>query len=65
MLVKRILLAVISLVFGVVVTIGITLAIGTTPAEYGGGYFFFTSLTLALALAIWLDKFMQTEILPK
>lgn len=65
MLVKRLILTVISLVFGVVATIAITWVIGTTPAEYGGTYFFFTALALALALAIWLDKFMETEILPK
>jgi hypothetical protein len=65
MLVKRLLLAVISIAFGVVVTLGIVYWIGTTPDEYGGGYFTFTALSLAIALGIWLDKFMATEILPK
>lgn len=65
MLVKRLTLAVISIVVGALVTTGITFAIGTTPAEYGLVYFFFTSLALAVAVGIWLDKFMQTEILPK
>jgi hypothetical protein len=65
MLVKRLILAVISVAFGVIVTTGITLLIGTTPAEYGFLYFTFTSLALAFALGIWLDKFMGTELLPK
>jgi len=65
MLVKRILLAIISIAFGVVATVGITLLVETTPAEYGLAYFTFTSLALAIALGIWLDKFMETDILPK
>lgn len=65
MQIKRLLLAVISIAFGVVVTGAITFLIGTTPAEYGFMYFFFTALCLAIGLAIWLDKFMNTEILPK
>jgi hypothetical protein len=65
MLIRRLLLAIISIAFGVVVTIGITIAIGTTPAEYGFLYFTFTALALTIALGIWLDKFMGTGILPK
>lgn len=65
MLVKRLLLAVISLAVGFVLTVLITRLIGTTPAEYGSIYMIFTSLSLALALGIWLDKFMGTNILPK
>lgn len=65
MLVKRLLLAVISIAFGVIVTVAITLFIETTPAEYGFLYFTFTALSLAIALGIWLDRFMGTEILPK
>ncbi|MCA9938474.1 MAG: hypothetical protein KC418_07530 [Anaerolineales bacterium] len=65
MLVKRLILAVISIAFGTLVTMGVTFAIGTNPAEFGFVYFFFTSLALACALGIWLDKFMQTGILPK
>ena len=65
MLIKRIVLAIISLAVGGGVTLVITLLIGTTPAEYGFAYFFFTMLCLGIALAIWLDKFMSTEILPK
>ena len=65
MLVKRIILAVIAIGFGVTATLGITLLIGTTPAEFGPIYFTFTSLALAIALGIWLDKFMGTQLLPK
>lgn len=65
MLFKRILLVIISLGFGVLATFGIVLLIGTTPQVYGALYFSFTALALAIALGIWLDKFMGTEILPK
>lgn len=65
MLVKRLLLAVISIAFGVAVTFGIVYWVGTTPDEYGGAYFTLTALALAIALGVWLDKFMATEILPK
>ena len=65
MLVKRLILAIISIAFGVVVTTGITILIGTTPAEYGMIYLTLTSLALAVALGVWLDKFMGTKLLPK
>ena len=56
MLLKRLILATIS--FGVAfgLTVLITILIGTTPAEYGAVYMFFTTLTIGLAIAIWLDK---------
>jgi len=65
MLVKRLILAAVSVAFGTVVTILITTLLNTTPGEYGGVYFIFTALSLAIALAVWLDKFMKTDILPK
>ncbi len=65
MLVKRIILAVISIAFGITATFLILLAVGTDYETYGFAYFFFTSLALACFLAIWLDKFMDTKILPK
>lgn len=65
MLIRRLILAIISIAFGIVVTIGITILIGTTPAEYGTIYFTLTSLALAVALGVWLDKFMLTKLLPK
>jgi hypothetical protein len=64
MLAKRLILTFISVAFGVVTTWVITILIGTTPAEYGGVYFTFTALALAIGLGVWLDKFMETEILP-
>lgn len=64
MFVKRLLLAFISIAVGVVVTYGIVVIIlDTIPSWYGGMYFFFTTLFIALALGVWLDKFMGTEIL--
>jgi hypothetical protein len=65
MLLKRLLLAIISLAFGAVVTTGGTILLGTTPAGYGLIYFVVTTLSLAVALGVWLDKFMGTELLPK
>ncbi len=65
MLVKRLLLVIICLAFGSAVTVAVTILIGTTPAEYGFGYFSLTALALAFALGFWLDKFMGTKLLPK
>lgn len=65
MLVKRLILAVISLAFGLATTYAIVILIGTTPGEYGALYFGFTALSLAVFLGIWLDKFMGTGLLPK
>lgn len=65
MLVKRLLLAVISIAFGVISTFIIIWAVDTDYYTYGFGYTFFTALSLALFIAIWLDKFMKTELLPK
>lgn len=73
MLVKRILLIVISLVIGYAATFGITLALGTSVAEFWVGpespvpfpYFILTGFFIGLAVAVWLDKFMGTNILPK
>lgn len=65
MLVKRLALAAISLGVGFALTFLITILIGTTIAEYGGIYTFFTAFALGCALAVWLDKFMGTELLPK
>lgn len=65
MLVKRLILAAISIGVGLGLTILITMLIGTTPAEYGAVYMIFTTLSLAVAVGIWLDKFMGTNILPR
>lgn len=65
MLVKRLLLVAISLGAGFGLTVLITLLIGTTPAEYGAIYMIFTTLSLAVAIGIWLDLILGTRILPK
>ena len=73
MLVKRILLVVISLVIGYVATYLITVLIGTSVEEFWIGsedpiafpYFILVGFFIAVAVAIWLDKFMGTKILPK
>ncbi len=65
MLLKRLGIGVVSLAVGFVLTVLIVRFIGTTLEEYGVYYTFFTSLSLGCAVAIWLDKFMGTEMLPK
>jgi hypothetical protein len=65
MLLRRLLVAIISLAIGTGATILIIVLIGTTPAEYGPTYTFFTALSLSIAAGIWLDKFLRTNILPK
>lgn len=65
MLMKRLILVAISVGVGLGLTILITFLIGTTPGEYGAIYMIFTTLSLAVAIGIWLDKFMGTEILSK
>jgi hypothetical protein len=65
MLIKRLILAIISLGVGFGLTVLITILIGTSPAEYGPVYMTFTTLSLAVAIGIWLDKFMGTNILPR
>ncbi len=64
MLIKRLILAVISIIFGIVATFLIMLVIHTDYYTYGFGYTFFTSLSLACFIGIWLDKFMGTGLLP-
>jgi hypothetical protein len=65
MLIKRLILALISIAFGVAATFLIMMLIGTNYYTYGFGYTFFTSLALACFLGIWLDKFMGTNLLPE
>lgn len=65
MLLKRLILAAISFGAAFGITILITMLIGTTPGEYGAVYMIFTTLSIGVAIGIWLDKFMGTEILPK
>ncbi len=74
MLIKRLLLAVISLGLGYAITYFIvTILLETSVAEYWAGpelpvnipYFILTGIFFGLGIAVWLDKFMGTEILPK
>lgn len=65
MLLKRLILVAISLGAGFGITVLITMLIGTTPAEYGAIYMVFTTLSLAIAIGIWLDLILGTKILPK
>lgn len=65
MLLKRLGIGIVSLLIGFGLTVIIVQLIGTTLEEYGVYYTFFTSLSIACAIAIWLDKFLGTEMLPK
>ena len=65
MLVKRLGIGVVSLAVGFILTVIIVKLIGTTLEEYGIYYTSFTSLALGSAVAIWLDKFFDTKMLPE
>lgn len=68
MLVKRLLVIILSLGIGFGLAVAIIYApfiANTTLEEFGFYYTFFLSLALGCAVAIWLDKFLDTQILPK
>ena len=66
MFVKRLVLTLISIAVGVVVTQGIVVfVLDTIASHYGTMYYALTVMFVAIALGIWLDKFMGTEILPE
>ncbi|MCA9897946.1 MAG: hypothetical protein KC433_07115 [Anaerolineales bacterium] len=65
MLLKRLGIGVVSLLVGFGLAVIIIQLIGTTLEEFGVYYTFFLSLSLGCAIAIWLDKFLGTEMLPK
>lgn len=66
MFVKRLLLAFISIAVGVVTTqLIVVFILDTIASHYGSTYYFLTVVFIAIALGIWLDKFMGTEILPE
>lgn len=66
MLIKRLLLVFISLVLGGLITTGLVLfVLNTTVGEYGTFYFSMTAFFIACAIGIWLDKFMDTKLLPE
>lgn len=63
--IKRILLAIISLIIGFGATYLIVVFIlNTVMSDYGTVYVVLTGLSIACAVGIWLDKFMKTELLP-
>lgn len=66
--VKRLILVILSLAGGFALTAAAVYApfiANTNLEEYGFIYTFFTTLSLAIVVAIWLDKFLETDILPK
>ena len=66
MLAKRIGLIVGSFIVGAVLTWAICVfLLGTTLAEFGTFYTVMTSLSFGIAIALILDKFAGTELLPK
>jgi hypothetical protein len=71
MLIKRLLLAAISLVAGTLITLfTVYVLLQTTYQEYwtdltGIPYFILTIFFIAAGIAIWLDKFMDTKLLPE
>lgn len=65
MWIKRIILAVIAFAVGFGVTFVIVKFIGTNLEEFGIWYTFFTTLAIACAVGVWLDKFMGTHLLPE
>ena len=67
MLIKRLLVIIISLVIGFLATWAIisTPYVGTNLEQYGPIYTGTTTLALACAVGVWLDKFMGTKMLPK
>lgn len=67
MLLKRLAVVVISLVLGFLITWGILIIpyVGTNLEEYGVTYTFFTTLSIACAIGVWLDLLLGAEILPK
>jgi len=65
MWIKRLILAIIAFAIGFGATVLIVTLIGTNLEVYGPWYTFFTSLAIACAVGVWLDKFMGTNILPK
>lgn len=66
MLVKRLVVIIVSMVVAALITAGIvTLLLGTTVAEYGPTYFTLTTFFLGCAIALVIDRFAGTEMLPK
>lgn len=74
MLIRRTLLVVIAFIFGFAATHLALWLMNTTPQEFGLwfgtegdgiAYYPLTIIFFALGIAIWLDKWLDTQILPK
>lgn len=65
MVMKRVAVVVISAVLGFLLTWGTVELVGTNLEEYGVTYTFFTALSLACAVGVWLDLVLGAKILPK
>lgn len=70
LLIKRIGLIVISMVLGAgltwaIVTLPIPFFPNTSVAEYGAVYFTLTAFFIGCAIALILDRFAGTDLLPK
>ena len=65
MLLKRIGLFVVSGIVGFIATFITVEFVGTNLEEYGGVYTFFTALSFAVIVGVWLDKFLDTGLMPK
>ena len=66
MLVKRLILLVISMAVGFGLTWLVAFLVdGMTMEKYGIYYIVFTTISFGLAVGIWLDKFMGTDLLKK
>lgn len=61
--IRRAVVWVLSIVFGVAATLLIFLIIGTNPVEFGIETIFIV-IPLAVIAVIWLDYFLSAEILP-
>ncbi len=67
LLVRRIILFVASLAAGIIGTcLSVWYILGTTLSDYGNVYIFFTVLSIACGVAIWLDheRVLNTKVLP-
>jgi hypothetical protein len=61
--VRRVIVAVLSVLAGLVITQLVLLVLGTTWAEFGFEAVFVV-VSLGIAALIWLDRFLSAEILP-
>lgn len=71
--VRRLIVWAVSMVLGfviawLIITVGFPLvkpeSAGTTIAKYGIQYFIATAVPIGIIFVIWLDRFMDTRIMP-